>query len=174
MGAEEGGSGDEQSGGGDAGVTEPVVEGVEGEGDGVTKIEGLDGAVEEVGDGPGGGGGGGGWTAAGEEEEEERPKLGVDGEKGIKKVREKGEREERLRLLSGVFWGVGGEEGEEAVGDVGEEEVELVELLFLALLHGGDLVAAEVDEGACAEGHGDGGAALVLHGSSYWLDFGKF
>lgn len=51
---------------------------------------------------------------------------------------------------------------------MGEEEVELVELLFLALLHGGDLVAAEAEEGAVAGGHGEGGSALVLRGN-YWF-----
>lgn len=168
------GAGEEKGGGGDVGVAEPVAEGVEGVGDNVAKVKGLDGTVEEVGDGAGGGGGGGGGGAA-DEEEEKRAELGVDVEEGVKELGEKGEREERLGILRGVLGGIRGEEREEAVGDVGEEDVELVELLFLALLHGDDLVAAEAEEGAAAGGHGKGGGALVLRGTHWvWTRSGTF
>lgn len=51
----------EKGGGGDASVPKPVVEGVEGEGDGVAKVKELDGMIEEVDDRTGGGSNG--WWA---------------------------------------------------------------------------------------------------------------
>lgn len=70
--------------------------------DGVAKVKGLDGMIEETDDGVPGGNNGR-WAIA--SKEEKRPKLGIDGKESAE-VREKGEREEMLKLPGRVFEGV--------------------------------------------------------------------
>lgn len=135
-----------QRGDGDLRQLLPVAEQLDAVRDGVADVEGLHGAVEEVGDEAverglrelGG-------IAAGDED---GLKFGLAAEESVEEVSEPGDGEKGRRGRGSVVGGGGGGGGEEvgeAGGDVFLEEVEVFLFLVVGGLDGGDLVAANAD-----------------------------
>lgn len=138
-----------EGGDGDLGEALPGPDEVEAVGDGIADVEGLDAAVEQVGDEAVQGGFGElGRVAA---HDEDGLELGLAAEEGVEEVAEPGDGEEGGggERGGGERWGGRGggllEEVGEAVGDVFLEEVQVLQLLLVVVVHGDHLVAADAD-----------------------------